>query len=69
MEPVAATNLFLDRLLALPDWQTTPPWQAAQSVPASAFSDGSNYRAQLDPAISILGRACKRDAGRRSRRS
>jgi len=54
MEPVASTNLFLDRLLSLPNWQTAPPWQAAQSVQASAFADGSNYRAQLDRAISIL---------------
>jgi hypothetical protein len=54
MEPVASTNLFLDRLLSLPHWQGVAPWQAAQSVQASAFSDGSNYRAQLDPAISIL---------------
>ena len=54
MEPVASTNLFLDRLLSLPNWQTAPPWQAAQSVQASAFADGSNYRAQVDRAISIL---------------
>src|SRR5664280_1268840 len=54
MEPVASTNLFLDRLLSLPHWQTAPPWQAAQSVQASAFSDGSNFHGQMDPAISIL---------------
>ncbi|HEY5247335.1 MAG TPA: NlpC/P60 family protein, partial [Dermatophilaceae bacterium] len=54
MEPVASTNLFLDRLLSLPHWQTTAPWQAAQSVQASAFSDGSNFRAQIDPAVGIL---------------
>ncbi|MHB1472995.1 MAG: C40 family peptidase [Dermatophilaceae bacterium] len=54
MEPVASTNLFLDRLLSLPNWQAAPPWQAAQSVQASAFADGSNYRAQGDRAISIL---------------
>ena len=54
MEPVASTNLFLDRLLSLPNWQSAPPWQAAQSVQASAFADGSNYRAQMDRAISIL---------------
>jgi cell wall-associated NlpC family hydrolase len=54
MEPVASTNLFLDRLLSLPNWQTTPPWQAAQRVQASAFAGGSNYRAQMDRAISIL---------------
>jgi cell wall-associated NlpC family hydrolase len=54
MEPVASTNLFLDRLLSLPKWQSSPPWQVAQRVQASAFADGSNYRAQMDRAISIL---------------
>jgi cell wall-associated NlpC family hydrolase len=54
MEPVASTNLFLDRLLSLPNWQATPPGLAAQSVQESAFADGSNYRAQMDRAISIL---------------
>ena len=54
MEPVASTNLFLDRLLSLPNWQTASPWEAAQSVQASAFADGSNYRAQHGQAISIL---------------
>jgi hypothetical protein len=54
MEPVASTNLFLGRLLSLPNWQAAPPWLAAQSVQASAFADGSNYRAQMDRAISIL---------------
>ncbi|MHB8300318.1 MAG: C40 family peptidase [Dermatophilaceae bacterium] len=54
MEPVASTNLFLDRLLSLPNWQAAPAWQAAQSVQASAFADGSNYLAQMDRAISIL---------------
>ncbi len=54
MEPVASTNIFLDRLLSLPHWQAASPWQAAQSVQASAFSDGSNYHAQWDLAVSIL---------------
>jgi peptidoglycan DL-endopeptidase CwlO len=54
MEPVASTNIFLDHLLAIPNWQTAPPWQAAQRVQASAFADGSNYRAQMDQAVSIL---------------
>ena len=61
MEPVASTNLFLDRLLAIPSWQARSPWQAAQSVQASAFSDGSNYHAQLDLAVSILN-AVKADS-------
>jgi cell wall-associated NlpC family hydrolase len=54
MEPVASTNIFLDHLLAIPNWQTLPPWQAAQQVQASAFADGSNYHAQMDQAVSIL---------------
>jgi cell wall-associated NlpC family hydrolase len=61
MEPVASTNIFLDHLLAIPNWQALPPWQVAQSVQASAFSDGSNYHAQMDPALSILN-AVKADS-------
>jgi hypothetical protein len=54
MEPVASTNIFLDHLLAIPNWQAAPPWQVAQQVQASAFAGGSNYRAQMDLAVSIL---------------
>lgn len=54
MDPVASTNLFLTRLLSLPDWQSLPPWEAAQRVQASAFANGSNYRAQLDRASRTL---------------
>jgi hypothetical protein len=41
MEPVASTNIFLDHLLAVPNWQTALRWQAAQQVQASAFTGGS----------------------------
>lgn len=61
MDPAASTNIFLDRLLSLPNWQAVPPWQAAQSVQASAFADGSNYRAQMDRAVTILN-AVKADS-------
>jgi hypothetical protein len=61
MEPVASTNLFLDRLLSLPNWQAIPPWQAALSVQASAFTSGSNYRTHMDQANSILN-AVKADS-------
>src|ERR1035437_4270798 len=64
MEPVASTNIFLDHLLAIPSWQTLPPWQVAQTVQASAFADGSNYHAQLDQAVSILN-AVKADSATR----
>jgi cell wall-associated NlpC family hydrolase len=61
MEPVASTNIFLDHLLAIPNWQAAPPWLAAQQVQTSAFSDGSNYHAQMDLAVSILN-AVKTDS-------
>jgi cell wall-associated NlpC family hydrolase len=54
MEPVASTNIFLDHLLAIPNWQAAPPWEAAQQVQASAFAGGSNYREQMGLAVSIL---------------
>src|SRR5674476_160900 len=61
MEPVASTNIFLDHLLAIPNWQAAPPWLAAQQVQASAFAGGSNYHAQMDLAVSILN-AVKTDS-------
>jgi cell wall-associated NlpC family hydrolase len=45
MNPTDATQMFVRRLLQVPGWQTMPPWQAAQAVQRSAFSDGSNYKA------------------------
>jgi cell wall-associated NlpC family hydrolase len=65
MEPVASTNLFLDHLLAMPHWQTAPPWQVAQQVQASAFADGSNYHAQMPLAVSILAAVTADSATRR----
>lgn len=67
MDPVLSTNLFLDRLLATPQWSTTEPWVVAQAVQVSAFDGmprpsngfstdvGSNYRAALTEASRILG--------------
>lgn len=66
LDPIASTNLFLDRLLALSDWRSVDPWQAAQKVQKSAFDGmprpenrfssvyGGNYRAQLSAATRIL---------------
>lgn len=54
MDPVTSTNLFLDRLLSLPDWQTAAPWLVAQEVQQSAFADGSNYQARARRAERIL---------------
>lgn len=54
MDPVASTNLFLDRLLSLSGWSTMLPWVAAQAVQASGTASGANYLAQLPIAQSIL---------------
>jgi len=44
LDPTFATDAFVHRLVALPDWQSLPPWMAAEDVQRSAFADGSNYR-------------------------
>lgn len=65
MDPVESTNLFLDQLMALPDWESTDPWVAAQHVQRSAFTGspnaanhwssvvGGNYLDELNTAASI----------------
>jgi peptidoglycan DL-endopeptidase CwlO len=66
LDPVASANLFLDRLLSLPDWRSVDPWRAAQDVqvsaydgnprPANHFSSvyGGNYQLRLADAERIL---------------
>ncbi|MFC9250096.1 C40 family peptidase [Amycolatopsis thailandensis] len=39
LNPVYATNAFLDRLVAIPGWDTLPPGQAQQRVQRSGFPD------------------------------
>jgi murein DD-endopeptidase MepM/ murein hydrolase activator NlpD len=39
MDPVAAAGAFFDRLVTVPDWQTRPLTDAAQTVQVSAFPD------------------------------
>jgi len=39
LNPAYASGTFYDRLLAVPNWSTLPPGQAAQKVQASAFPD------------------------------
>lgn len=53
-DPTDATGMFVQRLLAVPDWQTIQPWVAAQDVQHSAFSDGSNYQANWTLAGTFL---------------
>lgn len=45
MNPTVATGLFVHHLLAVPGWRNLPPWVAAQDVQRSAFTGGTNYRA------------------------
>jgi cell wall-associated NlpC family hydrolase len=54
MNPTDATDMFVQRLLAVPGWQTLPPWVAAQDVQRSAFSDGSNYQTHWAAAGTYL---------------
>lgn len=66
MDPVASTNLFLDRLQDVPDWRSRPSWLVAQAVQGSAFDgtpnaanggsavSGGNYLAHRDLALSIV---------------
>lgn len=53
-DPTDATGMFIERLLAVPDWQTIQPWVAAQDVQNSAFSSGSNYEANWTLAGTFL---------------
>jgi hypothetical protein len=50
MDPVGAAGLFYAALVNVPRWQLMKPWEAAQSVQRSAFSNGENYRRNLDLA-------------------
>ncbi|WP_224392865.1 C40 family peptidase [Pseudonocardia sp. ICBG1293] len=52
LNPVAATDSFLDRLLNLPGWSTMPPGTAAQAVQRSAFPD--RYAPQEAPAAELV---------------
>ncbi|MFC0627456.1 CHAP domain-containing protein [Kribbella deserti] len=54
MSPAGAAGLFFDALTTVAGWQAMPPWQAAQAVQRSAFSDGSNYRRNHDLARGIV---------------
>jgi cell wall-associated NlpC family hydrolase len=57
MDPIYAADAFLKRLIAVPAWQTMPPWLAAQAVQHSAFVDGSNYHPNWNPAGQIVAAA------------
>jgi hypothetical protein len=52
-DPVYATNKFFDHLQQV-DWQHMSPWQAAQSVQNSAYSDGSNYQGNYQQAYDLV---------------
>jgi cell wall-associated NlpC family hydrolase len=54
MDAAEATSMFVDRLLMVNRWQWIQPWQAAQDVQRSAFSDASNYRAHWPAATRLI---------------
>ena len=53
-DPTDATGMFIEQLLAVANWQSIPPWMAAQDVQNSAFSNGSNYEANWTLAGTFL---------------
>jgi peptidoglycan DL-endopeptidase CwlO len=53
-DPTDATGMFIQHLLAVPDWQSIAPWTAAQDVQGSVFGDGSNYEANWSLAATLL---------------
>lgn len=65
MDPVRATEMFLRRLLLVPDWQTIPLTEAAQAVQISAHPD---LYAQWEPlAVDLVaqmwGEPCAASGG------
>ena len=61
LDPAGATSLFINGgqggqsgLLDIPNWWTLDPWVAAQAVEQSEFSDGSNYRGNLEVTDAIV---------------
>jgi len=66
MDPTDAAGMFVERLLAVPHWQSVQPWVAAQDVQDSAFDGvpsasnhgssgvGSNYEANWARAGTYL---------------
>ncbi|OZF00558.1 phage tail tape measure protein [Rhodococcoides fascians] len=59
MDPTRAAGMFYDKLAGF-DYETMDPADAAQAVQQSAFSDGSNYRAETEEARAILAAAATR---------
>jgi cell wall-associated NlpC family hydrolase len=52
---MASAYAFYKALLRTKNRNSMTPWQAAQSVQRSAFSDGSNYRANWQQGVTFYG--------------
>ncbi|TDO30207.1 CHAP domain-containing protein [Kribbella sp. VKM Ac-2527] len=57
MDPRGASRLFFMALANTPGWASMEPWEAAQAVQRSAFSDGGNYRRNYDLATRLVSAA------------
>jgi hypothetical protein len=55
MDPAGASRLFYQALFKVKNRNQLQPWQAAQAVQRSAYSDGSNYKAQWGLAQQAAG--------------
>jgi hypothetical protein len=56
-DPAGASKLFYQALFKVKNRDSMQPWQAAQAVQRSAYSDGSNYKANWSLAQSAAGSA------------
>src|SRR6478735_4012852 len=54
INPATATGKFLDRMVAVANWQTASPWTVAQKVQGSPSSDGGIYRDSYQQATAIV---------------
>jgi peptidoglycan DL-endopeptidase CwlO len=63
LDPAEATNLFVEHLETVANWQSIEPWMAAQDVQHSSFADGSNYEANWSRAGSLLAAISGLSAG------
>lgn len=54
MDPAQSTVMFVRRLVAVPGLGSIAPWDAAQQVQRSVFTDASNYQANWSKAVAVV---------------
>jgi len=54
IDPAAATGMFYDKLVRIPDWTAGVPWQIAQKVQSSPSANGGIYQASYARAVGVV---------------